>query len=96
MHPSHRHEHAHSSCCAPSQAKAMPERVIDPVCGMKIDSSTARGGSFAYGGETFYFCNPRCKEKFSAEPERYLKAEAPAAPSAPQAVAAVRPKRVAK
>src|SRR3954468_23606380 len=46
--------------------------VIDPVCGMKVDPETARGGSVEHAGTTYFFCNPRCREKFSADPERYL------------------------
>lgn len=38
---------------------------------MEIDPSSAAGTS-VYKGETIYFCNPRCKEKFDAEPEKYL------------------------
>ncbi|HEY0592442.1 MAG TPA: heavy metal translocating P-type ATPase, partial [Thermoanaerobaculia bacterium] len=47
-------------------------KVHDPVCGMWIDPGKAAGTS-EYLGETIYFCNPRCKEKFDAEPERYMK-----------------------
>jgi Cu+-exporting ATPase len=46
--------------------------VKDPVCGMTVDPSTARGGSFEHAARTYYFCNPRCREKFSADPTRYL------------------------
>jgi len=44
---------------------------VDPVCGMTVDPSKA-AGSFEYGGETYYFCNPRCLERFQADPESYL------------------------
>ncbi|MET0387771.1 MAG: heavy metal translocating P-type ATPase [Polyangiales bacterium] len=53
----------------------------DPVCGMTVDPANPRGGSFVHSGHTYYFCNPRCRERFSAEPERYL--NAPPAPVAP-------------
>jgi Cu+-exporting ATPase len=46
-------------------------RVLDPVCGMLIDPATAAGHS-EYNGQTIYFCNPGCKKKFDADPERYL------------------------
>ena len=29
-------------------------------------------GSFEYGGQTYYFCALGCREKFKADPERYL------------------------
>ncbi len=45
---------------------------IDPVCGMKVDPATARGGSFEHKGTTYYFCNPRCNERFQVEPEKFL------------------------
>ena len=44
---------------------------VDPVCGMKVDPAKA-AGKFEYKGETYYFCNPNCHRKFSADPETYL------------------------
>jgi Cu+-exporting ATPase len=44
----------------------------DPVCGMRVDPSQPRGGTYAHDGQTYGFCNPRCREKFIAEPSRYL------------------------
>lgn len=82
----HEH-HSHGdqpSCCAPSTPPA-PDSVIDPVCGMKVNPASARGGSHEHAGHTYYFCNPRCRERFAAEPDRYL---APAAPPAAVKVAA--------
>ncbi|HEY6079498.1 MAG TPA: heavy metal translocating P-type ATPase [Polyangiaceae bacterium] len=49
----------------------------DPVCGMSVDPATARGGSFEHAGHSYYFCNPRCRERFAAEPERYLSPATP-------------------
>jgi P-type Cu+ transporter len=46
----------------------------DPVCGMKVDPATARGGSHEYAGKTYHFCNPRCRERFAADPGHWLKA----------------------
>ncbi|MEO7330421.1 MAG: hypothetical protein ABI193_17735 [Minicystis sp.] len=45
-------------------------RMIDPVCGMKVLPSRAKGGSHAHAGET-YFCNPRCDERFRADPQSF-------------------------
>ena len=53
--------------------------VIDPVCGMKVDPATAKGGSHQYQGKTYYFCGKGCQAKFAADPERYLKIEPTAA-----------------
>jgi len=45
---------------------------VDPVCGMTVDPATARGGHHAHAGHSYYFCNPRCREKFAAAPEQFL------------------------
>lgn len=45
--------------------------VKDPVCGMDVDPARA-SGSFNYNGQTYYFCNPHCLEKFRADPQKYL------------------------
>lgn len=54
----------------------------DPVCGMRVDPETAKGGSYRHNGATYYFCNPRCREKFQAEPAKYLTAGPQRAPAA--------------
>src|SRR6266487_3525636 len=46
-------------------------RAIDPVCGMTVDAHKA-AGSFEYKGKSYFFCSLGCREKFKAEPERYL------------------------
>ncbi len=43
----------------------------DPVCGMQVDEKTAAGKS-TYGGQTYYFCNPMCKQKFDKNPQQYI------------------------
>src|SRR5215217_2232405 len=45
--------------------------VVDPVCGMTIDPADA-AGHVHYEGTTYYFCNPSCLERFTAEPRSYL------------------------
>ena len=45
----------------------------DPVCGMSVDPVTAKHHA-EHAGKTYYFCCPSCAEKFTAEPEKYLKA----------------------
>ncbi len=39
---------------------------------MMVDPSAPRGGWHQHGGATYYFCNPRCREKFAADPAKYL------------------------
>ncbi len=48
---------------------------LDPVCGMTVAVAGARHRA-EHQGRTFYFCNPRCREKFLAAPDRYLAAAA--------------------
>ncbi|HEX4404395.1 MAG TPA: heavy metal-binding domain-containing protein, partial [Polyangia bacterium] len=46
------------------------ERVKDPVCGMLVDPARA-AGSHVHDGITYHFCNPRCLERFKAEPTKF-------------------------
>ncbi len=48
-----------------------PHRVIDPVCGMSVDTQAGKP-SFDYEGKTYHFCGTRCREKFSIDPEHYI------------------------
>jgi len=50
--------------------------VKDPVCNMNVDPARARGGSFEHQGTTYFFCNPKCRERFAAEPAHYLRRQA--------------------
>ncbi len=83
-HAGHSHAHAHSHAAAPAIA---PGTAIDPVCGMKVKIEGAKNTT-VHDGTTYYFCNPKCLAKFTAEPLRYLKpAEAaPAQPVQPGAI----------
>ena len=54
----------------------------DPVCGMKVDPATAKHKA-EHAGETYYFCSGGCREKFVAEPARYLKPKSVAPPPKP-------------
>jgi YHS domain-containing protein len=46
-------------------------KVVDPVCGMEVDSGKAP--SVTYNGKTYYFCSEDDKAKFEKNPEQYLK-----------------------
>jgi Cu+-exporting ATPase len=50
-------------------------REIDPVCGMTVVPPTA-AGSVQHEGRTYHFCAASCREKFAADPGRYLEAPA--------------------
>jgi len=43
----------------------------DPVCGMTVDPSRAKA-THVHAGKKYYFCCAGCKEKFSADPPKYL------------------------
>ena len=58
--------------------------VVDPVCGMHVDPTEAAGGRAEHAGGTYWFCSPRCREQFVADPERYL-SRAPTTSAAPAA-----------
>ena len=71
---------------------------LDPVCGMKVFEKP-NVVSREHAGATFYFCGPRCAERFDADPAAILAAPgthgmhrphapAPAAPAAPAPAAA--------
>src|SRR5215203_2956262 len=53
-----------------------PELHVDPVCGMKVDPATAAESS-DYKGTRYYFCMPGCRQKFEADPIKYLSPAAP-------------------
>ncbi|HEX8819105.1 MAG TPA: heavy metal translocating P-type ATPase [Archangium sp.] len=63
------HEHTHSH--AP---------LLDPVCGMKVDPDAPKGGTHVHDGKTYAFCNPRCRERFAAEPLKFLAPQPEAEP----------------
>jgi P-type Cu+ transporter len=46
--------------------------VTDPVCGMRIDPTTARGGHYDHDATRYYFCNPSCRTRFASDPGKYL------------------------
>ncbi|MGH6702684.1 MAG: heavy metal translocating P-type ATPase, partial [Bradyrhizobium sp.] len=71
----------HACCGGEHEAGAATAPAIDPVCGMKVDPATAKH-RFSYRGRDYFFCGGRCRERFEAEPEKFL-AGRPAAPAAP-------------
>ena len=68
VHHHQHHDHAahgHDCCGTPAAT------VKDPVCGMTVNPATAKH-QHEHEGTTYYFCNPRCREKFIADPSKYL------------------------
>jgi len=54
----------------------MPKKAVDSVCKMEVDPATAPAKA-EYGGKTYYFCAPSCKEEFERNPEKYVGEERP-------------------
>ena len=48
--------------------------VKDPVCGMDVTPGRAAGGSAEHAGTTYWFCSPACRDKFVANPSKYVTA----------------------
>jgi len=46
-------------------------KVKDPVCGMSVDPKKSVD-KVEHGGKPYYFCSPRCAERFKREPEKFL------------------------
>jgi P-type Cu+ transporter len=49
---------------------------IDPVCGMQVDPASDLRAD--YDGHTYYFCNPSCLTRFTADPKDVLHPAPPA------------------
>jgi Cu+-exporting ATPase len=77
-HAQHSHNHSNNkkdgqSCCSVENSEEKSTKLVkDPVCGMMIDPASAKGGSSKYGGHAYYFCNPKCRSNFEADPEKYI------------------------
>ncbi|MGC8494349.1 MAG: heavy metal translocating P-type ATPase [Syntrophobacteraceae bacterium] len=61
----------------------MAERIIDPVCGMEVDSATAEF-HLESNGKRYFFCSADCYRKFSEHPGKYTREGSPL-PGAAQA-----------
>lgn len=75
MDHSHNQKSSHDkphSCCSVKPTEHSSVKVIDPVCGMSIDPKTAKGGKSTFEGNDYFFCNPKCKTKFEADPHSYI------------------------
>ena len=67
-HAHHHHAHGHDHHTYDAIA-AEDGRVIDPVCGMRVDPTT-RKHVFDHGHTTYHFCSAGCRTKFAADPQR--------------------------
>ena len=81
-----------ADCCGPQPHGSMhgadpadPNTVdlpIDPVCGMRVNPSTA-AGQYDYRGTTYYFCGLSCLQRFKDAPETFLGAKSEPPPAVP-------------
>ena len=49
--------------------------MIDPICGMEVEPSTA-AASHVHNGQTYFFCSHHCLAKFKEDPEKFRKSPA--------------------
>ncbi len=74
------HHHGSGASCGGGQHGHTDDKpaavAIDPVCGMNVPIETARH-RFAYRGQDYFFCGARCRERFEADPEKFLKPKQP-------------------
>ncbi len=68
-HPRDSHDHAGQA--HPAQTPSRPT-VKDPVCDMDVTPGRAAGGSATHAGTTYWFCSPSCRNKFAANPSKYV------------------------
>jgi Cu+-exporting ATPase len=52
------------------------DRVTDPVCGMTVDPAAAKHRA-QFAGHSYFFCGVDCRERFDAEPARYVVSASP-------------------
>ncbi|OJX77430.1 heavy metal translocating P-type ATPase [Magnetospirillum sp. 64-120] len=63
----HSHHHHHHGDVEHGAATT----ALDPVCGMSVDPSTA-ANKLDHDGAHFFFCSPHCRDKFAADPAKYV------------------------
>ena len=79
---------AEHGCCANHTPAAIGQST-DPVCGMRVDPATTPHHA-EHEGVAYHFCSARCREKFTADPLRYVSpAPAKAAQSPPTVAGAI-------
>ncbi|MGV3742791.1 MAG: heavy metal translocating P-type ATPase [Burkholderiaceae bacterium] len=78
--PDHSHHHhelaGHVNEHGGAHGNQAGEPFADPVCGMKVAADPEKKAEYA--GRVHYFCSERCRDKFQADPDRYLRQKQPA------------------
>ena len=55
----------------PGYQAPQPASARDPVCGMTVDRAETKHRA-EHAGHGYVFCSARCREKFIADPARYV------------------------
>ncbi len=66
--------HPHESLRRDALRDALDAPVKDLVCGMDVVPGRSKGGSYTFEGREYHFCSPNCRDKFAADPNKYLHA----------------------
>jgi len=67
-------DHSHRATATSATTDAVVVR--DPVCAMTVDPDAGKP-TFDHAGHRYHFCSAGCRDRFAAEPERYITAEDP-------------------
>ena len=65
-----------------SNHKHAAAATIDPVCGMTVDPAKSPH-RHSHGQKAYHFCSLGCRDKFAADPDKYLHGAAPVAETLP-------------
>ena len=49
-----------------------PAMSTDPVCGVEVRAGEDPALKATFSGETYDFCSAECRDKFQANPQRYV------------------------
>nr|WP_145751762.1 heavy metal translocating P-type ATPase [Nitrospirillum amazonense] len=71
----HQHDHHHAGNAGTATADMTQSQTRDPVCGMPVDPATAKHAE-SHHGVRYFFCSAGCRDKFTADPTKYLKTDA--------------------
>ena len=65
------HGHHHGRSSRSGDGGQPPARATDPICGMTVETASAK--SSFYQGQAYYFCSTACRDKFEASPQAFAK-----------------------
>ncbi len=73
----HRNKKGHTDVTKTDESEKLREMVwvappvdVDPVCGTKVNTKTAKSSVFE--GTVYYLCSRECREIFEANPNEYI------------------------